>query len=715
MMKAVWLGIILMFLALAPVSARAIYRCDFVLNPAPNFETYIPPETLLQTAILLHENEDLMYYFRPEILNHLSKMAQGRHDFSNPEVLAQIASTLRKRVGDQKFHVLLGKVLSGTRKVMDEEIDAKPAGDLKDMNRIWGWKLLADNDPIFRDPEYLALQMRLTGATGSGPFFGSGPSSDALTLFRSEWQKTAPEEVSPIIFTVTGAQANNLAYEVARRNVSSRFHRAVTNDGMAAHILVLSGGWVATDYSFAARFHHSHSGTDNIHQKLTIESPITYEPDPKDPAEIARLKPLEDRALQQIEEKYKNGDVAIGALLFEPILGSAGVWFYRTEFLIRLRKLCDQLKLPIVADEILTGGGRTGHFFAYQNYRGFHPDYVTFGKGLQVAGLARVKRGFSWGWFPLEPGMTTTLASPHSLVKSAYILKRIREGRLIQNAREVGDYILQRLQLAEQAVQQQGPQRYSEKLRTEKGYAPSRARGAGLMFNVGNRLSGFPANGAAGRYTPYLNLTKAEVDALLSDLDGNSSHDSASDVERANSTMDPSEKRYASYALATNASMSFRKDLRTIAQKAGVRLRLQEKKPSSDGFREISALIEGSVEAVSKYDTLFRGLKSQTMNDEVQIRPRRDSLTWSENDRLLQVRLHLYNPKAYYDVTLFFYQLHQRHSIRAMPVSDSDYGPNFKFWMAVPKNRVDEISAAIATQLNGKARFSISVTNADGK
>ncbi|MFN7824040.1 MAG: aminotransferase class III-fold pyridoxal phosphate-dependent enzyme [Pseudobdellovibrionaceae bacterium] len=52
-------------------------------------------------------------------------------------------------------------------------------------------------------------------------------------------------------------------------------------------------------------------------------------------------------------------------------MGAKGVYFYRPQFLIKVQALAEKYQVHIFADEILTGGGRTGKFFAFQHNEGF--------------------------------------------------------------------------------------------------------------------------------------------------------------------------------------------------------------------------------------------------------------------------------------------------------------------------------------------------------
>jgi acetylornithine aminotransferase len=82
-------------------------------------------------------------------------------------------------------------------------------------------------------------------------------------------------------------------------------------------------------------------------------------------------------ALQQIAAN--NPDVV--AVLVEPIQGEGGVNPLSPDYLRKLREICDARDWLLMLDEVQTGNGRTGHYFAYQGL-GFTPDVVTTAKGL---------------------------------------------------------------------------------------------------------------------------------------------------------------------------------------------------------------------------------------------------------------------------------------------------------------------------------------------
>ena len=91
----------------------------------------------------------------------------------------------------------------------------------------------------------------------------------------------------------------------------------------------------------------------------------------------------EDDAIRSIERIFKNdaepGDIA--AILIEPVQGEGGFYVASSSFMQRLRKICDDHGIVLIADEVQTGAGRTGTFFAMEQM-GVAPDVTTFAKSI---------------------------------------------------------------------------------------------------------------------------------------------------------------------------------------------------------------------------------------------------------------------------------------------------------------------------------------------
>ncbi len=128
------------------------------------------------------------------------------------------------------------------------------------------------------------------------------------------------------------------------------------------------------------------------------------------------------------------------AILLEPVQGEGGVNIASEVFLKGLRQLCDQRDMLLIFDEVQTGMGRTGHWFAYQHC-GVTPDIMTLAKGIAA--------GVACGAFlcqdhiapSLRPGLHASTFGGNPLAMAAGIatMKMIEEEGLLENCREMSD------------------------------------------------------------------------------------------------------------------------------------------------------------------------------------------------------------------------------------------------------------------------------------
>jgi 4-aminobutyrate aminotransferase-like enzyme len=142
------------------------------------------------------------------------------------------------------------------------------------------------------------------------------------------------------------------------------------------------------------------------------------------------------RRLEEFIEYASAGQVA--AFIIEPILGNGGNIVPHPEYFRIIRKICDRHNILIIADEVQTGFGRTGTFFASTGIaKALKPDIITFAKGaggigIPVAGvLMRKELDVLNSW----EHSTTSGANPLALVALEETIKYIKKHKVLQNVK----------------------------------------------------------------------------------------------------------------------------------------------------------------------------------------------------------------------------------------------------------------------------------------
>jgi predicted acetylornithine/succinylornithine family transaminase len=147
-----------------------------------------------------------------------------------------------------------------------------------------------------------------------------------------------------------------------------------------------------------------------------------------------------------LEAAKKLVDDETCAILVEPIQGEGGIRIPPAGFLQGLRKLCDDRGLLLMFDEVQSGCGRTGHWFAYQQF-GVTPDVMTLAKALcgGIAGGALLAKPEIAA--ALRPGMHAATFGGNPIAARAGIatLEMIEQEGLLENARQLGQHFKGRL------------------------------------------------------------------------------------------------------------------------------------------------------------------------------------------------------------------------------------------------------------------------------
>lgn len=135
------------------------------------------------------------------------------------------------------------------------------------------------------------------------------------------------------------------------------------------------------------------------------------------------------------------------AFLIEPVLGEGGYVPSPPGFLAGLREICNQHGILLIADEVQSGFGRTGRWFACEHYNTI-PDILTMAKGIAsgfpLSGIAAPKKIMD-AWLPGSHGGTFG-ANAVSCAAAAATIQVIREEKLVENSSRMGAYLIGRLQ-----------------------------------------------------------------------------------------------------------------------------------------------------------------------------------------------------------------------------------------------------------------------------
>jgi len=210
-----------------------------------------------------------------------------------------------------------------------------------------------------------------------------------------------------VYFGNSGAEANEAAFKLARRNNES---------GRRTRILTLTGS-----------FHGRTMGALALTGQPEMQAPFLP---------MAGGVEHIDATVEALEAAV---DDTVAAVLLEPIKGEAGVVEHPEGFLLRARELTREHGALLILDEIQTGVGRTGRWFAYQHY-GIEPDAVTVAKGIAGGVPLGAMVTFPRASDLLQKGQhgSTFGGNPLATTAGNAVLAEIESAGLVENAERRG-------------------------------------------------------------------------------------------------------------------------------------------------------------------------------------------------------------------------------------------------------------------------------------
>lgn len=226
----------------------------------------------------------------------------------------------------------------------------------------------------------------------------------------------------------------------------------------------------------------------------------------------------EQLALLNIEEAILSNPDRVACIIIEPIQAEGGDNHFRDEFFQGLRDICDKNEVLLIFDEVQTGIGITGKMWAFEHFS-VKPDIISFGKKAQVCGCLANKEKFDEvpdNVFRESSRINSTFGGNFvDMLRFKLTLEVIEQENLCENAKVVGEYLLQGLQ----NLAQKYPAIFSN------------ARGRGLMCAIDlpngemrdkfreemykHRVIILACGDKSIRFRPHLNVNQEEIDIVL--------------------------------------------------------------------------------------------------------------------------------------------------------------------------------------------------------
>lgn len=252
--------------------------------------------------------------------------------------------------------------------------------------------------------------------------------------------KAISDQVSRLGFysnSVHNSLQEQFAHKLGKASGYDDYSLFLCNSGAEANENAIKLASFTTDRKKILAFSHSFHGRTSGAVAATDNSKIVSPFNATDNVEFCELGDIETA-----REKLSSKEFA--AAIIEGIQGVAGIRVPDDEFLRQLRTLTKETGTLLILDEIQSGYGRSGKFFAHQ-YEGIRPDIITCAKGIA--------NGFPMGAVLISPAIEarkgmlgTTFGGNHLACAAAIaVLEVMEQENLIENAAETGEYLLNEL------------------------------------------------------------------------------------------------------------------------------------------------------------------------------------------------------------------------------------------------------------------------------
>ncbi|AZK95477.1 MULTISPECIES: aspartate aminotransferase family protein [Streptomyces] len=348
-----------------------------------------------------------------------------------------------------------------------------------------------------------AIQEQAAKLVTFAPAFAVEPRSEAARLIAER----TPGDLDKIFFTNGGAEAVENAVRMARLHTGRP-------KVLAAYRSYHGGTHTAVNVTGDPRRWASDTGTAGV---VHFWTPFLY----RSPFHAVTEAEECARALKHLEDTIAfEGPGTIAAIVLETIPGTAGIMVPPPGYLAGVRELCDRHGIVFVLDEVMTGFGRTGKWFAAEHF-GVVPDLLTFAKGVNsgyvplggVAISAEIAATFDKRPYP---GGLTYSGHPLACAAAVATIRVMEEEGVVEHAATIGETVLGPglRELAERhpsvgEVRGTGVFWALELVRNKETREPLVPYNPGPADNVA--MAGFAAGCKANGLWPFVNMNRTHV------------------------------------------------------------------------------------------------------------------------------------------------------------------------------------------------------------
>lgn len=429
--------------------------------------------------------------------------------------------TVQSSVKPGEVHKILDKhiLTDGYDMVLDLEksqgtylYDAKSGKKYLDFFTFFASNPLGMNHPRLNNDEFI----QKIGKIAVNKPSNSDVYTEAMAEFVDAFDRVGIPDYLPYSFFISGgALAVENALKVA-------FDWKVQKNFEKGYRYELGHKVLHLEKAFHGRTGYTMSLTNTDPNKVKyfpkFDWPRIISPDMHYPATRENVEDVEKRekkALAQAERYFEMYKDDIAAILLEPIQGEGGDRHFRPEFHQALRDMADRHEALLIYDEVQTGVGMTGKFWAHEHF--VRPDIISFGKKAQVCGILAGRRvdEVETNCFHVSSRINSTWGGNLvDMVRFGRILNVIEEDNLVANARDTGEYLLEHIQdLSERNEHIKNPR--GRGLFCAFDLPNAHARNELIRECIHNQLMILPCGEKTVRFRPPLTVNKEQIDEGL--------------------------------------------------------------------------------------------------------------------------------------------------------------------------------------------------------